>query len=73
MAVIGCDFHDAYDRASRPALEALIRFSIVQQVAEAVGGVLEQGGCREDQHAGLGVDEWDDLQRGNEAEDLGGS
>ena len=50
--------------------EALVRLSIVEQVADAVHGVLEDGGRSEDHDANGRFDEGDDVEGGDEAGEL---
>ncbi len=48
----------------------MVRLAVVEQVADAVGAVLEDRGGGEDQDAELWVHEGDDVQSGNEAGEL---
>ena len=54
----------------RSALEAGVRFTVVEQVADAVHRVLEQGGCGKDNDAHLGVDKRDGSKSGDETGDF---
>ena len=46
--------------------EAAVGLAVVEDVAEAVGGVLDQGGDCEDDQAGLGAAEREDVGDGQE-------
>jgi hypothetical protein len=52
------------------ALEAVVRPAVVDQVSDAVHAVLDERGGGEDEHAGLGIDEGDDVQGGHEPGEL---
>jgi hypothetical protein len=47
------------------AFEALVWLAVVQQVTDAVHGILENRGCGEHEHADLRIDERDDVEGGN--------
>ena len=50
----------------RSALEALVRQTVVHQVADAVHGVLEERGGGEYEHLDRWIDEGDDVESGDE-------
>ena len=52
------------------ALEALVGLAVVEQVADAVYGVLEDRGGGEHDHADRGINERDDVEGGHETGDL---
>ena len=50
----------------RSALEALVWLAVVEQVADAVHGVLEDRGGGKRDHADLRIHEWNDAVSGDE-------
>ena len=52
------------------AFEALVGLAVVEQVTDAVHGVLEDRGGGEHDHADRGIDERDDVEGGHETGDL---
>lgn len=54
----------------RSGLETLVRLPVVEQVTDAVHGVLEDRGGGENDHADLGIHEWDDVEGGNKSGDF---
>jgi len=56
--------------ATRSALEAGVWFAVIEQVTDAVHGVLENRGGSEHNHADRGIDERDDVEGGDKTGDL---
>ena len=51
----------------RSAFEALVRFAVIEQVADAVHRVLEDRGGGENDQADLRVHKWNDVESGNKS------
>src|SRR5687768_10699727 len=63
-----CVMHGKWCRGS--ALEALVRLSVVQQIADAIDRVLEDRCGGEDDDTDLGIDERDGAESGDETGDF---